>query len=353
MQPDHMVKLIVPVRMLQSVLVAFQKDEDQQLQKIASQDAKIYTFATLSDAETLNRLRDLEQPIYRIADQTAIYAKSLEDARYREILDWLSPICYIEHHKRHSERRLQGSGEWLLNRREYLDWQSSSTSSIFLLQGLGGSGKTSLAAAVVDSVLGQSSHQASPALLAYFYCSKNTSEVELSDPKEIMRSILRQLGVTSGAQKTIHSAVVNEYERRTAEAKIEGFDVTRLSLQDCIRLIINITTPDPATIILDAIDEVQPKSRYELVKALQQISRDSGSVVKIFATSRDDDQVLSLLTDASTLRIDAEKNRADMENFVHDHVALAINNRRLLGGDVSSKLQADLSQALIDGAGEM
>lgn len=68
MQPDHMVKLIVPVRMLQSVLVAFQKDEDQQLQKIASQDAKIYTFATLSDAETLNRLRDLEQPIYRIAD---------------------------------------------------------------------------------------------------------------------------------------------------------------------------------------------------------------------------------------------------------------------------------------------
>jgi hypothetical protein len=126
-----------------------------------------------------------------------------------------------------------------------------------------------------------------------------------------------------------------------------------LNLQDCIRLILNITGPDPATIVLDAIDEVQPKSRYELIEALQQIFRDSGSVVKIFVTSRDDDQVLSLLTNASTLRIDAGNNHADMESFVHDQVALAINNRRLLGGDVSSKLQADLSQALIDGAGEM
>jgi len=353
MQPDNAVKLNVPVRMLKSALIAFQTDEDQQLQKIASQDAKVSAIATLSDAETLNRLRDLEQPIHRIADKAATYAKSLEDARYREILDWLSPICFLEHQKRHSERRLQGSGEWLLNRREYLDWQSSSASSIFLLHGMAGSGKTSLASAIVDSVLRQSSNQASPALLAYFYCSKNASEVELSDPEEIMRSIVRQLGVTSGAQKTIHSAIVNDYERREAEAKIEAFDVTRLSLQDCIRLILNITGSDPATIVLDAIDEVQPKSRYELVQALQQIVRDSGSVVKIFATSRDDDQVLSLLANASTLRIDAENNRADMESFVYDQVALAINNRRLLGGDVSGKLQADLSQALIDGTGEM
>jgi hypothetical protein len=81
--------------MLKSVLVAFQTDEDQQLQKIASQDAKVSRIATLSDAETLNRLQDLEQPIHRIADQTATYAKSLEDARYREILDWLSQYVLL------------------------------------------------------------------------------------------------------------------------------------------------------------------------------------------------------------------------------------------------------------------
>ncbi|KAL8724372.1 MAG: hypothetical protein Q9166_007983 [cf. Caloplaca sp. 2 TL-2023] len=341
------------VRALNSVLIAFQTDENLQLQRMASQDAKISAVAILSDAEILNRLQVLEQPIYRIADQAAKYTETLGDTRHREILDWLSPIRYIEHQKRHSERRLQGSGQWLLNGHEYLDWQSSTASSIFLLHGMAGSGKTSLASAVVDSILSQSSNQGPPALLAYLYCSKSATEVELSDPVEIMRSIVRQLGVSCGTQKTIHRAVLNDYERRETEAQLAGFDVTRLSLQDCIRLILIITGADPAIIVLDAIDEVQPKGRYELVEALQQVIRESSSVVKVFATSRDDDQVLSLLINASTLRIGAENQQADVESFVHDQVNIAIKSRRLLGGDVSSKLQADLSRALIDGAGEI
>ncbi|KAL8904079.1 MAG: hypothetical protein Q9207_003506 [Kuettlingeria erythrocarpa] len=202
-------------------------DEDQQLQQIASQDAKICTMAILSDAETLNLIRDLEQPIHRVADQAAKYAETLEDARYREILDWLSPIKYIEHQKRHSGCRLQGSGEWLLNSHEYLNWQSSSASSIFLLHGMAGTGKTFLASAIVDSVLRQSSNQGSSALLAYLYCSKSASEVELSDPEEIMRSIVRQLGVICGAKRTIHRAILNDYVRRETEAKLAGFDVAR------------------------------------------------------------------------------------------------------------------------------
>lgn len=165
-----MTSLIKPVRMLKS---AFQTDEDQQMQKIASHDAKVSAIASLSDAETLNRLRDLEQPIQRIADHTATYAKSLEDARYRLILDWLSPVCFLEHQKGHSERRIQGTGEWLLNHREYLDWHSSSTSSIFLLHGMAGSGKSSLASAVVDAAVRAATNQPTSALRAYFYCSKN------------------------------------------------------------------------------------------------------------------------------------------------------------------------------------
>lgn len=339
--------------MLKSTMIAYQNGEDQQLQSIASLDAKISAIAALSDAETLNRLRDLDQPIHRVADQVAIYAQSLEAARYRKILDWLSPAHFIEHHRWHSERRLQGSGQWLLECREYLDWQASSVSSIFLLYGMAGSGKTILASTVVDSVLLQASKQTSPVLVAYFYCSKNASEVERSDPNEIMRSLVRQLSVTSDRSKTIHSTVLQDYERREADAEIEGFDVARLSLEDCVRLILKITGPDPATIIVDAIDEIQPRSRYGLIKALNQISRESSSVVKIFATSRHDDQVLSLLSNASMLRIDAETNHSDMKSFVNHQLAMVISDRRLLGGEVSRGLEADMSQALIDGAGEM
>ncbi|KAL8879663.1 MAG: hypothetical protein Q9198_002769, partial [Flavoplaca austrocitrina] len=310
-------------------------------------------MAVLSDAETLNLIRDLEQPIHRIADQAAEYAETLEQTRYRKILDWLSPIPHIEHQQRHSERRLHGSGEWLLNNDEYLAWQSSSTSAIFLLHGMAGSGKTTLTSAIVDSALRQSSNRVYPALLAYVYCSKNAYELVRSDPREIMCSIVRQLGVASGARKTIHRAIVTEYEQREAEAQIEGFDVARLTLQDCIKLILHITESDPATIVLDAVDEVCPNSRYGLLESLQRIVRDSVNVVKILATSRDDDQILSLLTNAAKLRVEADYNRADMEIFVYDQVNLAIKHRQLLGGHVSSKLKADLSKALMDAAGEI
>ena len=343
-------ELTALVRMLQS---AFRTDEEQLLQKIALQEAKIAAIVSLSDAETLNHLRDLEQPIHRVADQMTRYARTLEDERYRKILDWISLIHYSEQQKRYSEGLVQGSGEWLLRHPKYLDWLSSSSSSTLLLHGMAGSGKTSLASVVVNSILQRSGNQTSPLPVAYFYCSKNVSESELRDSREIMCSIVRQLSVNSGARQTIHSAVVNEYERREAESKVDGFDAVRLSLQDCVRLILNITGPNPATIVVDAVDEVQPACRHELIEALEQISRHSESVVKFFVTTREDDQVFSIITDASRLRIDVEKNRKDIQSLVSYQVTLAIKKHRLLGGAVSKKLQAELSQALIDGAGEM
>jgi len=135
--------------MVKSGLSAFEADEDQQLKKITAQENEVLAIATLSDAELFNRIRDLEGPILRVADQAAMYTKSLEDLRYREILDWISLLRYIEHQRRHAERVVQGSGEWLLSSPEYLDWQTSSVSSIFLLYGTAGSGKTSLASVLL------------------------------------------------------------------------------------------------------------------------------------------------------------------------------------------------------------
>ena len=218
---------------------------------------------------------------------------------------------------------------------------------------MAGSGKTSLASSVVDRFVHQASQQVSPAPLAYFYCSKNASECERSNPNEILRSIVRQLAVSDRAQRTIHRSIVTEYERREAEAKLDGFDIPRLTTQDCLKLMLDITGPDPATIILDALDELHFQDRYDLIDALLQIVRDSGSVVKVFVTSRDDNQILALLSNAPRVRISAEDNQADIKSFVHNQVSLVINGRRLLSGDVSSNLRADLTQALIDGAGEM
>lgn len=53
-----------------------------------------------------------------------------------QILEWISTIPYTSHHKRISEGRLDGTGEWLLAKKEYQDWRASSTSKLLLLRGI-------------------------------------------------------------------------------------------------------------------------------------------------------------------------------------------------------------------------
>ncbi len=298
-------------------------------------------------------LTSLNEPVKRLVDRSSISVQALQESQHLQLLHWLSPVPFSSHHKRHSESRIPGSCQWLLSHDRYLSWRNTSSSSIFLLHGIVGSGKTSLASAVVDSFLQESSGQASPAPIAYFYCTKSSAETERSDPGEIMRCVLRQLTVSRGSSSTIHARVLQEYERRQAVAKVDGFEITRLQAAECVRLILDTTAANPATIVIDAVDEIQPNSRHVLISALIQIVRDSLSVVKILLTSRDDSNIHALLSDAVAVRIQNEYTRKDMEEFVHQEVTSAIRDRRMLNGVVSDNLKQGLMSALVAGAGEM
>lgn len=60
----------------------------------------------------------------------------LLDWERTEILLWLSRIPYRKHHERAKEGRLHGTGDWLLRKRVFKEWQTSSTSNILWLHGI-------------------------------------------------------------------------------------------------------------------------------------------------------------------------------------------------------------------------
>ena len=309
---------------------------------------------TAREVSAMNALlASLNEPIKRLADHSSTSTKILEESRHLQLLKWLSPVPFSSHHKRHFESRIPGSGQWLLKHEQYLHWSNNSTSAIFLLHGIMGSGKTSLASTVIGSFLQESSGQASPAPIAYFYCTRNSAETERSNPDEIMRSILRQLTITNRPSSTIQETILIEYERRQAMAKRDGFEIPRLQATECVSLILDTTAANPATIVVDAIDEIPSSSRHMLLSALAQVVRESLSVVKVLVTSRDDSNIHALLPDAVAVRIQKEHTRKDMDDFVHREVYSAIQDRRMLNGTVSADLQKDLESVLIAGAREM
>lgn len=53
-----------------------------------------------------------------------------------QILSWLSEIEYIKHHWNALEGILDGTGHWLLGKREFREWRTSKVSSILWLHGI-------------------------------------------------------------------------------------------------------------------------------------------------------------------------------------------------------------------------
>lgn len=346
---------ICKARGLKSV---FRAPESTFLPKILEREAELLKIAGLSDAE---RLYFLEISTIRLLDQASIIQKALDEAEHTKLFSWLSLVRFTEHQKALSENRMPNSATWLFSHENYRNWKNSSSSSVLLLHGIGGSGKSNICSAVVDSFIQGMLANPLAAPMAYFYCIDSESEPYRADPVEVLRSILRQVTISNSSQPTVRDTILQEFERRLAQSSVDGMGVVPLNLEDCVKLILEVTVSDPITIILDALDTLNKRNRAVLVRALVRIVQESASVVKVFLTSRNDSQVFSLLPDDGSrtnlevkrIGISREDTTADMKAYVKLQVEQAIECNELLQGDPPLELQELLVKKLIEGAAEM
>ena len=133
---------------------------------------------------------------------------------------------------------------------------------------------------------------ADSASTAFFYCARSTAEPARAKPIEILCALLRQL-CTSNSDQPVRNPVAREYETRKKKAEEDCSTIKRLTVEECTRLIIELTKDHPATIILDALDECEETTRHELLEALDSMISNSANVVKIFVSSRDDIDIVS------------------------------------------------------------
>ncbi|KAI5806000.1 hypothetical protein BZA77DRAFT_368834 [Pyronema omphalodes] len=119
----------------------------RKLEKTVKDDADLVAAqATRDDFKGLRaQLKDMNDMISHIQPHIHNVQNWLEDSDRSAILQWISAIPYISHHKRINEERLEGTGEWLFDRPEYEEWMSSSESKLLLLRGIPGAGKTYIA----------------------------------------------------------------------------------------------------------------------------------------------------------------------------------------------------------------
>ena len=154
----------------------------------------------------------------------------------------------------------------------------------------------------------------------------------------------------SKAVLPIREPVAGVFRRRKEEAEDTGDDPAKLTIVECETMIISLLEQNPATIIIDALDECDPKRRFELFKTLDSIIQKSASLVKVFVSSREDSDIVCRLEKSPNILINAMDNGQDIDRFVHTEVDNAVSHRRLLGGAVSKTLFDKIVNRLIQGA---
>ncbi|KAL8713090.1 MAG: hypothetical protein Q9225_006836 [Loekoesia sp. 1 TL-2023] len=289
--------------------------------------------------QMLELLRKIDEPIIRIGRSLAAIEDSLEQSKRLKILNWISTQPYNSYHRQVFKGVLSGTGAWLLNDPNFVLWQNESASSLLWLHGSHGTGKSKLVSIVIADALRKFEDGLAPSP-AYYYCSRNAAEPERSNPDVILASIARQLACPQPDCPLLRPAVDKfEAERLTGSLR------KSLDLDESRELILQLVEYyDMTTIVIDALDECDTKTRYELLYALQTILQDAKSLVKIFVSSRDDGDIKWKLQGFPNLTIESGKNFHDISAFVRSETEQLIRWGKLLR---HSRSKDDLRELII------
>jgi selenocysteine-specific translation elongation factor len=145
--------------------------------------------------------------------------------------------------------------------------------------------------------------------------------------------------------------VAKKYKELKEEADENGCDEPpKLIVEECVELILDLLKSNPATIIIDALDECDPARRHELLQALEEIIQGSSNVVNVFVSSRDDNDLVCRLEGSPNVAILVRDNNKDIKRFIASQVDRSIKDKRLLGGRVSEELKNKITKVLSEGA---
>jgi len=122
-----------------------------------------------------------------------------------------------------------------------------------------------------------------------------------------------------------------------------------LTLNESQELLVQLTDIYPqTTICIDALDEVEHGIRVQLLKSLKQVVERSKSLVKIFATTRMDTDILLQFAMFPKIELHPDDNVSDINQFVETKVQSTIDDELLLHGIVPSELKVEICNALCE-----
>ncbi|KAF4857247.1 Ankyrin-1 [Colletotrichum siamense] len=270
-----------------------------------------------SEVENIGQLLRHEHDDRNIKDKADIESEMnlRNEERRRRFLEWLPSLNFGEIQENNFERRVTGSGTWLLDHPEFQAWKQSSQSTLLWVHGKPGTGKSHLAARIINE-LGPNGSAGGDTALAYAYCTTTQTKTRMtlnSILGTILSQLYKKLPLSSGIETLLARAdTASKEEPQRSEMK-EGIKMVASRLSS-------------AFIIVDGLDECNqlPDRQFEdfcaFLASLGKL-KDSGSSTRVLVFSRPDYKEISRSFVAfAKVQVDNGANDDDIKAYISQKV---------------------------------
>jgi len=179
----------------------------------------------------------------------------------------------IAEYESNLDSRVEGTLEWVLKNPQYLDWTDQSNMKLLWVTGYAGCGKTTLASFMSQYL----TKIRSRSIICRFFCSGNSQDYR--DPQALLRSLIYQI---ANRQRSLWRRV-----KKASDAGGSGIFKQFDALWNLFLQIARNERRHPITIIIDAIDEFDPRDQRRVIECISEImAMGNTTSVKFFITSR-------------------------------------------------------------------
>ncbi|KAK0716323.1 hypothetical protein B0H67DRAFT_515985, partial [Lasiosphaeris hirsuta] len=246
--------------------------------------------------------RRIGEMIFDVYGDTKTIRSKLERKDDLEILNWIITTDYGPQQSDYLNLRQPGTGQWLLESKEFNTWVTSKDQTLFC-PGIPGAGKTILMSMVVDHLMTKFQAESSIGI-AYIYCNFKRQEEQTA--VNLLASVLKQL---AQSQDSLASSVKELYDKH----KINR---TRPSVDELAKVLYSVVTMySRVYIIVDALDECQTVGGCQEIFLTEMLNLQANLLV----TSRPIQHIEAKFQ--GTLSLEIRATDEDVHTYLTSHLA--------------------------------
>ena len=259
-------------------------------------------FGSIED-DLRHHLQVLQHSSSATTASTALDVLARQKAKEKEdLLNWLSDFPYEERHEERFSKKHPGTGDWLVQHYEFRHWIQSAGPAVLWCHGGPGTGKSFLAANVLEHITSQKALDEEIGIAFVYYDHQAAAQ---QGRNHVVRAMLKQLCRTL---KLSPEHLLEAKRKVLPVGSIEDLKAVAGAYRELF-------------IVVDALDECKEFNRPEIISVFRELLQ-SLSLVKVFVTSRPEPDIIRFMEDAGTptLKVDASLMGPDIERFVTEEV---------------------------------